>query len=156
MSIESSDPDQTAAKVAAFMSERDQFANHLGIELVTLRPGYSQAALTLAPHMVNGLGMPHGAVIFALADFAFAVAGNSHGQTAVALSADVHFLSSPAVGSQITAEAIEIRRGRRTGFYRVSVSDEEGKPVAELQGVAYIKDGRFLEEVAVKPHVSPG
>jgi acyl-CoA thioesterase len=139
------DPDQTAARVAAVMSEQDLFSKHLGIELAALRPGYSKAVLTLAPHMVNPLGMPHGAVIFALADFAFGAASNSHGQAAVALSVDIHFLSSPRVGSKITVEAVEVRRGRRTGLYRMAVSDENGGAVAELHGMAYLKNGNFLE-----------
>src|SRR3990170_8849930 len=103
--------DDTANAVAHFMSERDLFARHLGIELVELRPGYSRASLTLAPYMVNGLGMPHGAVIFALADFAFAAACNSHGRAAVAMSMDIHFLSSPGSGDRLQAEAVEVRCG---------------------------------------------
>src|SRR3972149_3648265 len=53
--------DTTAAAVARFMSERDLFARHMGIELLELRPGYSRASMALKPYMVNGLGMPHGA-----------------------------------------------------------------------------------------------
>lgn len=140
------DAQARAERVARFMSERDQFARHLGIELLALRPGYSRAQLALRPHMLNGLGMPHGAVIFALADFAFAAAGNSHGQTAVALSMDVHFLTSPAPDACLACEAIEVRCGRRTALYRMTVTDAAGQPVAELHGLAYRKDEQFLEE----------
>ncbi len=102
--------------------------------------------LDLAPYMVNGLGIPHGAVIFALADFAFAAACNSYGQTAVALSMDIHFLSSPRPETRLTALASEVRRGRRTGLYRMVVTGENDVLIAELHGMAYIKDERFLEE----------
>ena len=138
--------DDTANAVAHFMSERDLFARHLGIELVELRPGYSRASLRLAPYMVNGLGMPHGAVIFALADFAFAAACNSHGRAAVAMSMDIHFLSSPGSGDRLQAEAVEVRCGNRTGLYRMTVTDTNDRPVAELHGMAYRKDTRFLEQ----------
>lgn len=138
---------QTAAAVARFMSERDQFAQHLGLELLALHPGYSRVGLTLEPYMVNGLGLAHGAVIFAIADFAFAAACNSYGTVAVALSMDVHFLASPEPGARLTAEAQEIHRGRRTGLYHLTVEDEAGNLIADLHGMAYRKDTRFLEDV---------
>ena len=140
------DSQTTAARVARFISERDLFARHLGIEMLELRPGHSRAAMTLAPHMVNCLGMPHGAVIFALADFAFAAACNSHGRAAVALSMDIHFLNSPASSTRLECEAVEVHLGRRTGLYRMTVSDAENNAVAELHGMAYRKDTHFLAD----------
>jgi acyl-CoA thioesterase len=137
--------DETAAAAARFISERDLFARSLGIELLDLQPGACRAGLTLAPHMVNGLGMPHGAVIFALADFAFAAACNAHGRAAVALSMDIHFVASPPPESRLMVEATEVHCGRRTGLYRMAVTEEGGKLVAEIHGMAYRKDDRFLE-----------
>jgi acyl-CoA thioesterase len=132
-------------RVAAFMSEQDRFAHSLGIELLELTPGHSRVGMTLAPNMVNGLGLPHGAAIFALADFAFAAACNSHGEAAVALSMDIHFLASPEPGSRLEAHAEELRAGRKTGLYRMTVTDAQGELVAELHGMAYRKGTRFLE-----------
>lgn len=137
---------QTADAVAHFMSTRDQFAQHLGIELLEVRPGYSRVGLSLEPHMVNGLGLAHGAVIFAVADFAFAAACNSYGTVAVALSMDIHFLASPKPGARLVAEAQEIHRGRRTGLYQLTVKDDAGNLIADLHGMAYRKDTRFLED----------
>lgn len=123
------------------ISAHDLFARHLGIQLAELRRGYSRATLPLAPYMVNGLGLPHGAAIFAIADFAFAAACNSHGRAAVALSMDVHFISSPAPNARLAAEAQEVHRGRRAGLYRISVTDAETNAlVAELHGLAYFKE----------------
>ena len=137
---------ETASAVARFMKDRDLFARHLGIELLELRPGYSQVGLSLEPYMVNGLGLAHGGVIFTLADFAFAAACNSHGTAAVALSMDVHFITSPVPGARLTATAQEVRRGRRTGLYHLTVTDEEENLIADLHGMAYRKDTRFLED----------
>lgn len=136
--------DETEA-VAAFMVERDLFARQMGIRLVELRPGYSQAEMTLTPTMVNGLGLPHGGAIFTLADFAFAVACNSYGEAAVALSMDIHFLASPQPASRLKAEAMEIRRGGRTSLYRMTVTDEHDQLLADLHGMAYLKRTRFVE-----------
>jgi acyl-CoA thioesterase len=49
----------------------DPYGRWLGIELLELRPGYCRAGLTLASHMVNFHGSPHGGAIFSLADFVF-------------------------------------------------------------------------------------
>ena len=137
-----------SAAVAEFMSERDLFARHLGIELVELRPGHCRVAMSLMPYMVNGLNMPHGGVIFSLADFAFAAACNSHGRAAVALSMDIHFVASPAPGSRLSAEADEVHCGNRTGLYRIIVTDDQNTLIAELHGMAYRKDKNFLENQA--------
>jgi len=136
---------QLTARVAAFMSERDRFARSLGVELLELQPGRCRAGMTLDPDMVNGLGLPHGAAIFALADFAFAAACNSYGEAAVALSMDIHFLASPAPGSRLEAQAEEVRSSRKTGLYRMAVIDAQGELVAEAHGMAYRKGTRFLE-----------
>ncbi len=140
--------DQTANRVARFMSERDEFAKHLGIELLELKPGYCRVSMQLQPYMMNGLGIPHGSVIFSLADFAFAAACNSHGKTAVALSMDIHFLNSPAPTSRLDGEAVEVRLGGRTALYRMTVTDSESNLVAELHGMAYRKDDNFLERIS--------
>ena len=138
--------DHRTADVARFLTERDLFARHLGIELLELRPGYSRVGMTLAPYMVNGLGIPHGAAIFALADFAFAAACNSHGRAAVALSMDIHFVSAPSPAGRLEAEGAEVRLGQRTGLYRMTVTDADGHLVAELHGMAYRKNQHFLDE----------
>ena len=150
MKIDGMDPSgegegETVSAVARFMQERDQFARHLGIELLDMRAGFSRTRLRLKPYMTNGLGLPHGSIIFAVADFAFAAACNSYGDTAVALSMDVHFLFSPDPGRCLICEAEEIHRTRRTGLYRMQVTDEDGHLVAELHGMAYRKRTRFLE-----------
>lgn len=137
---------ETAAAVARFMKERDQYARTLGIELLELGPGRCRAQLALGPHLVNGLGMAHGAAVFSVADFAFAGACNSYGRTAVALSMDIHFLSSPPADARLIAEAVEVRTGGRTALYRMTVTDGEENLVAELHGMAYLKDDYFLGE----------
>jgi len=115
----------------------DPWAQSLGIEYLELRRGYCRTALTLQPHMVNYLRSPHGAVIFALADAAFGAACNSHGDAAVALSMTVGFLAAPSPDGRLVAECRERRRGRRAGFYDVTVTDDGGTLVAVLQCVAH-------------------
>lgn len=124
------------SKIAA-----DPFARSLGIELLTLRPGYSRVAMTLQPHMLNFHGIPHGGAIFSLADAAFGAAGNSHGQVAVALSMTINFRATVPSGTRLQAEAVEQSLGGRTGLYRITVTadDEEKTLVALCDGTVYRK-----------------
>lgn len=125
--------------------EQDPFARFLGIELLELGEGYSKTMLVVQDHMLNFHGLPHGGVIFSLADAAFAAACNSYGQVAVALHVDISFLDAVEVGTHLTAEAVEEHLGGRTGLYRLTVTKEDGTLVALAHGTAYRKKQSLLE-----------
>ena len=127
---------------------QDPFANHLGIELLEVRPGYSRVALTVEAHMCNFHGLPHGGVIFSLADAAFAAASNSHGQVAVALNVTISFVAAVEVGTRLLAEGTEEHLGGRTGLYRLAVTTEDGTLVALCHGTVYRKKQPLLENEA--------
>jgi acyl-CoA thioesterase len=118
----------------------DPFARFLGIELVELGARYSKVTLTVEEHMLNFLGIPHGGVIFSLADAAFAAAANSHGQVAVALNVSINYLTAVPLGTRLYAEATEESLGRRTALYRLAVTTEDGNPVALCHGTVYRKN----------------
>jgi acyl-CoA thioesterase len=138
MTIPASDP--IARKIS-----QDPFARSLGIELLELRPGYSRVAMTLTPQMVNFHGIPHGGAIFSLADAAFAAAANSHGQMAVALGMTIHYLAAAEPGTRLAAEALEQRKGHRTGFYQINVKTEGGDLIATCQAVVHRKQQPLVE-----------
>jgi acyl-CoA thioesterase len=123
---------------------QDPFARFLGIELLELREGYSRVAMTVEEHMLNFHGIPHGGVIFSLADAAFAAASNSYGQTAVALNVSMSFLATVPVGTRLYAEGTEESLGRRTALYRLAVTTEDGTLVALGHGLVYRKQEQFL------------
>jgi len=125
---------------------QDPFAKWMGIELQELRPGYSRVVMTLAPYMVNFHGIPHGGAIFSLADAAFAAAGNSHGQKAVALSMTINYLAATTPGARLVAEAEELRKGNRSGFYQITVKTESGDLIATCQAVVHRKSESFVEK----------
>jgi len=124
---------------------QDPFARRMGIELQEVRPGYSRLSMTLTPDMLNFHGIPHGGAIFSLADAAFAAASNSDGQTAVALSVTISFLAAAEPGSHLVAEAQELRKGHRSGFYQIAVRKETGELIATCQAVVYRKQEFFVE-----------
>lgn len=122
----------------------DPFADRMGIELEELRPGYSRVSMTLASDMVNFHSIPHGAAIFALVDAAFAAAGNSHGQVALALDMSISFVAATRPGQRLVAEAREEHLGRRTALYHMTVRDEEGRLIASSHGTVYRKREMFV------------
>jgi acyl-CoA thioesterase len=118
---------------------QDPFARSLGIEILEFGTGHSKVAVTVSEQMLNSHHTAHGGVIFSLADVAFALACNSHGQLAVALNVSINYIAPVAPGTRLLAEATEESLGRRIGLYRLVVTTEDGTLVATCQATAYRK-----------------
>lgn len=128
------DPLAVAQQVAARMMREDRVAPALGIELEDVGPGRASVGMVVADSMLNGVGIVHGGYIFLLADCAFAIACNSHGETTVSRSCEIEYLRPAHVGDRLLATASERRRIGRRGIYDVLVSDGRGRAVAEFRG----------------------
>jgi acyl-CoA thioesterase len=130
---------------------RDEpFANHMGIRLRDIGPGYAVMEARFSEKMRNFNGLIHGGAIFALMDEAFGAASNSHGTIALALNLNVIFLQTPKINSMLIAEAKEESRNERTASYRIEVlqKNENGdQKIALCQALVYRKDKSlsFLE-----------
>lgn len=120
--------------------EHEPFAQKFGIKLLDLDEGYSKVEMKFTPDMENILGMAHGGALFALIDEAFETASNSHGTVAVALNMNITYISSPALGSRLTAEAREFGRTHRTANYEIKVLDSQKNLIASCQALVYRKD----------------
>jgi acyl-CoA thioesterase len=115
------------------MLTSDAASRMLGIELLDYGEGWALAQLTVRDDMVNGHGICHGGVIFALADTAFACACNSWGPVTVAAGADITFVAPGRRGDLLVAEARMRTRYGRSGIYDVTVA-RDGQVVAEFRG----------------------
>ncbi|MFH2218518.1 MAG: hotdog fold thioesterase [Pseudomonadota bacterium] len=125
--------------------KKDPFANHLGAVVEEIRPGYSRVSLRVTEEMANFHGITHGSVIFALGDMAFAAAGNSHGQTALALNVSISFLKASKPGDHLVAEAKEQHAGGRTALYEINIFNKKsGELVAKSQDLVYRKREWFV------------
>ena len=131
-------------KLKAFFSEHDQFAKHNGIELVEVAAGYAKAKMEISAQHLNAAKTVHGGAIFTLADFAFAVASNSHGSLAMAINASVSFVKAATQGT-LYAEAREQTLNAKLATYVVHVTDEDNEVVAIFQGMVYRKKQETLE-----------
>ena len=121
-----------------FFSTNDLFARHAGIELLEAGPGWAKASMRIEPFHFNGAKTVHGGAIFTLADFAFAVASNSHGSLAMGINTSVSFVKAALTGT-LYAEALEQSKGPKLASYSVMITDDAGDVVAIFQGMAYRK-----------------
>ena len=120
----------------------DKYAELSNIELLAAGPGHATAKMTLHAHHLNALKTVQGGAIFTLADFAFAVACNSHGTMAVALDVSIVFMKAATTGI-LWAEAKEISKNFKVGLYVVDIKDDQGDLVAQFQGLAYRKKDKL-------------
>jgi acyl-CoA thioesterase len=120
------------------LMKKDTFAQLLGIEILEVSPGCTKVHMKVTKDHLNSPGMVHGGVIYSIADYAFAIACNSHGILSVAANCTINYLR-PAKGATLTAEASEISVSRKLGTYQVKVTDGEGNLCALFTGLAYRK-----------------
>lgn len=123
--------------------EEEPYARKLGLKLMKVGPGYSLVRMVFTEDMENIFGMAHGGAIFSLIDEAFETASNSHGTVAVALGLTVNYISPPARGATLYAEAKEIHRSSRIGTYEIEVRDEDRNLIARCQTQVYRKKDRL-------------
>jgi acyl-CoA thioesterase len=123
------------------MMATDAASRMLGIEVLGYGDGWARAQMTVRDDMVNGHGICHGGLIFALADTAFACACNSWGPVTVAAGADIVFVAPARLGDLLVAEGRVRGRYGRNGIYDVSVTravsdsgTRGGQLVAEFRG----------------------
>lgn len=120
--------------------ENDRFAMEAGIQLIEVRPGYGKAQMTVTPSHLNAGNTTQGGAIFTLADLALAAAANSHGKLALSLGSSIHFFRTSGPGDVLTAEAQEKYIHKRTGYYQVEVTNQDGELIASFDATVYRKD----------------
>ena len=129
--------DELAKKSVDKMLELDYFSKWMGIELIESRYHYSKIKMQLRREMMNGFGIAHGSITFALADSAFAFACNSEGKITVALDVSISFPKSGKEGDTLIAEAKEINNTNKTGLYLIEVRNQHSEMVALFKGTCY-------------------
>ena len=114
---------------------KDNYAKILGIELLNVDNEYARCELEITENHKNGLGSLHGAVIFALADIAFASACNTV-QTSIGIQADIKYLNKPKT-NKLIAEAKVVSASNKIGHYQVIITDSDGTHVAQFTSISY-------------------
>ncbi len=125
-------------QIKSFFSTHDHFAKHCGIELVHADVGEAKVRMDVHKFHMNGVDVVHGGAIFTLADFAFAIASNSHGSIAMGINVSINFIKSAFAGT-LVAEAKEISRNPKLATYFIEVKNEQNDLIATFQGTVYRK-----------------
>ncbi len=119
--------------------EQDQFAKHTGIELLEAGKGYAKARMEIKTIHLNAGGVCQGGVLFTLADFAFAVASNSHGVLTFSITSSINIFRSEKSG-YLYATAKEVFNHKKISNCEVQITNENGELVATFNGNGYRKD----------------
>jgi len=132
-------------RVRKIIEGKDRLIHLFGMEVTDVEPGRAVVSMTVGRNHVNAANVCHGATMFALADVAFALACNSHGDLALAVEMSISFLRAVPPDERITATCTEKHRGKRLGSYHIEVTDGSGKPVALLKATAFVTDQKLEE-----------
>jgi acyl-CoA thioesterase len=137
--------DDLAKRVATEMLAAEGTGPAWGLKIEEARHRYARVSMVVRRDMLNGHGIGHGGMIFALADSAFAYVCNGGNHASVAAQASIVFLDKVAEGDTLIAEAEEVVREGRAGVTRVSVRTAEGRPVAEFTGYSRTLGGPVVQ-----------
>ena len=139
------DADELASRVAHAMLAAEGTGPAWGIRIEEARAGYARLSMTVRADMLNGHGIVHGGMVFALADTAFAYVCNGGTEKTVAAQASIVFLGSATEDETLIAEAEEAAASGRSGVTRVSVRTSDGRPIAEFTGYSRALGGPVVE-----------
>jgi acyl-CoA thioesterase len=128
--------DPTEIEYLARDSDSSSFARLMDLKIVEADRGYALAEAMISEEKhLNFRGRTHGAVIFAVADHACGVCGNSLGRRSVLLHSSINLLGNPKPGSIIQAEARMIHVDETKGTMVIDVRSSNGDPLARCQSV---------------------
>ncbi len=130
----SSDPQALAFQVRDALYARDHAAQAMEIVVDKISPGAATLSMTVRKDMVNGHDICHGGMIFTLADTAFAYSCNSRNISTVASGCSIEFLAPAKLGDRLSAEALEVNLGKRSGVYDIKVINQEERLIAVMRG----------------------
>jgi acyl-CoA thioesterase len=138
------DANELASRVAHGMLAAEGTGPSWGIVIEEARAGYARLSMAVRTDMLNGHGIVHGGMVFALADTAFAYVCNGGNEKTVAAQASIVFLGSANEGETLVAEGVEVASAGRSGVTRVTVRTSAGHAIAEFTGYSRTLGGAVL------------
>jgi len=135
-------PTDLAERVRDQMFANDRAPRMLGIAVTAVGPGHGTTTMTVRDDMLNGHGICHGGLVATLADTAFAYACNSYDELTVASGFSIELLAASRIGDVLTAVAVEVSKGGRTGLYDITVTNQRDERIALFRGRSYTAKGK--------------
>ncbi|MHB1343599.1 MAG: PaaI family thioesterase [Thermoleophilia bacterium] len=118
-----------------FIIRNDTMIKHFGMRVEEAREGYARVSATVLDEFLNQHAVAHGALIFAVADVAFAISVNAE-IDAMGVQWSFNILRAAKKGELITAECTTIHKGSRLLVVEYTVHSDSGKLIAKGQATA--------------------
>ncbi len=127
------------SEIVNTMMENDHFSQWLGITILEQKEGACKLSLIIRKDMLNGFGIAHGGIAYALADSALAFASNSKGRKSVSIETSIAHIISLKENDEIVAEGFCETETEKLGHYKISVylKNDTTKIVALFKGMVY-------------------
>lgn len=119
------------------MYQNDPFSKLLGIQVLEIKEGYCSLRMQVTEQMLNGFGIAHGGITYALADSALAFASNAHGIQSVSIETSINHLSKVSLNDTLTAVTEEKNITTRTALYFIHITNQYNTNVAIFKGLVY-------------------
>lgn len=117
----------------------DAYAAAQGFSLIAVTDESIAVSMVVRDSHLNFHHVLHGGALFSLADCAFSLASNAHGDTAMAIDTHLALTAPTHLGDTLTATAVEVTRGRTLATYRVDVVRDDGRTVGLFTGTVFIR-----------------
>lgn len=116
--------------------DSNEFISDNEIKILEFSDDHAKLEMKIDKAVLNGHGIVHGGIIFAMADNAAAAATFTKGRLCVTLNSTINFIR-PVVGEKMIVEADAIFAGRTTGVYDVKVTNDRGTLCAKASFTMY-------------------
>ena len=116
--------------------DSNEFISDNEIKILEFSDDHAKLEMKIDKAVLNGHGIVHGGIIFAMADNAAAAATFTKGRLCVTLNSTINFIR-PVVGEKMIVEADAIFAGRTTGVYDVKVTNDQGALCAKASFTMY-------------------
>jgi acyl-CoA thioesterase len=111
-------------------ANKNPFAAMMDLTIIDVKEGYSKVEINVQEKHLNPIGTVHGGCLYTMADVAAGAAAASHGRIAPTLDSSFHFLNAGKGTTHLTAEAQELKYGKRAMVYDVKIVDQDDMLVA--------------------------
>ncbi len=127
-------------EIVNLMYEKDSFSQWLGIQIEKISAGTCQLRMKVREEMVNGFGIAHGGISYALADSALAFASNSIGFKSVSIETSISHHRPIHLNDILVAEAKLDFQTSKIAWFTVTIKVLNRQKVATFRGTVYRKE----------------
>jgi len=115
--------------------EGDRLIQDFGMTLLEGREGYAKVSVAVKDRFLNAHGIGHGALLFAVADAAFALSVNAV-VDAVGVQWSLNVFRAAKPGEEVVGESRIIHRGRQSMVCELTITAGDGRVLARGQSTA--------------------